>query len=685
MPTRTAVVIAITITIAGPAAAARAAGWTSAGQLSAADASVDTIATAVSNDTKDLFVAWRRDSNAVEVASRPPGGPFTVTPLPGPTTVSSVVVAAGPGGRAIVAWQANFTIYVADRSPGGTFTVIGAVSGTAYSVAATVTSDGTEIVAWSDATGAFARAKPPGGVFGSTSTLYTNAPGENAGVVAAASDSGGNTLVAHRTVLIVGSSYTSTLRTSRRTPGSGFEPAQTVTSANITGSGASRLFDRIHIGFDQAGDALLTASDSSMSTTSGTTTTTSSVIASWRPPGAGTWSPVQQLEPPRVSTSGGGPATGTTAYAPTSAVDPTGAATATWSVNGLPSSSTIRTASAPSGGAAFAPANDVASSTDSASRYGGSALAPQPGGAMLLMDFHAGAFESGLRPAGAAVFGPRTPFTPPGQDVNGSELITSSDRDGDVIAAWSVFDSTALKRRTWSATYDASPPAFGDLTVPASATAGAPVAMSAAATDTLSSVAAVAWTFGDGGAGDGNAVSHTYAAPGDYTVTATATDAAGNAVSATRSVAIAPAAAPAVERPVIRAFSISPKRFAVGARATAFTARTPRGTKLRYDVSAPGTVTVTFARLVSGRRSGKRCVKPTRRLRKHKRCTRAMKVKRGLIRSVAAGPGTIAFSGRLARTALARGRYRARIVETVTGAPAPSLPRTATFTVVRYM
>jgi hypothetical protein len=683
MTTRTSVVIAMALAITGPAAAAQAAGWTSAGQLTGADASVDIIATAMSNDTKDQFVAWRRDLNAVEVASRPPGGPFTVTPLPGPTSVSSVVVAAGPGGRAIVAWQADFKIYVADRSPGGAFTVLGPISGTAYSVAATVTSDGTEVVAWSDATGVSARAKPLGGVFGPTSTLYTNASGENTGVVAAASDASGNALVAHETVLAVGSSYTSTVRTSRRTPGSGFEPAQTVTSVNITGSPASRYIDRIRIGFDQAGNALLTGRDSSMSTSSGTTTTTSRVISSWRPPGAGAWSPVQELEPPRVSTSGSGPSTGTTAYAPTSAVDPTGAATASWTVNGLPSSSTIRTASAPSAGAAFAPATDVASSTDSASRYGGSALAPQAGGAMLLMDFHADTFESSLRPAGAAAFGPRTPFTPPGQDLYGGEPITSSDRDGDVIAAWSVLDSTATKVRTWGATYDASAPAFSNLTVPASATAGTPVAMSAAPTDALSAVGAVTWTFGDGSPGDGNAVSHTYAAPGDYTVTATATDAAGNAVSATRPVTVAPAAAPAVERPVIRTFSVAPKRFAVGARPTALTAKTPRGTKLRYDVSAAGTVKITFARLVAGRRSGKRCVKPTLRLRKHKRCTRAVKVKRGLTRSVPAGPGTLAFSGRLARAALARGRYRATIVETVTGGPAPSVPRTATFTVVR--
>jgi hypothetical protein len=684
MPTRTSLAIAMALAIAGPAAAAHAAGWTSAVQMTGPDATVDGLVTAMSADTKEQFAAWRDNLHSIAVASRPPGGTFTVTPLAGPTGVNPPVIATGADGRAIVAWQANGTIYVADRPPGGAFTVLGALTGTAYSTVVTVTSDGTEIMAWSDAAGAYARAKPAGGVFGSTSTLYTNLSGESTSVLDAASDPQGNALIAHEAV-VPNSPYTSTVRTSRRAPGSGFEPAQVVTSASVGGSGNSRLFDAIQVGFDAAGDALLTARDVMNSEVSpGVDGQTIRIVASWRPPGTAGWSAPQELEPPRVLATGGGPSTGTSAFGPMSAIEPSGAATVAWNVYGPPSSSGIRAAATTSPAAAFSPATDVASSTDNATRYGSVGLAGQRDGAVLLVGGHGTAFESGVRPAGAAAFGPLTPFTPPDQDLSTSGPVLASDPDGDTFASWRLYDAGATKFRAWGATYDASPPVLADISVPASATIGSPIAMSASATDVLTSVSSVSWTFGDGATADGTAVSHAYSAPGDQTVTVTATDAMGNAASATRTVTVAPVAIPAVARPVISKFGISPKRFAVGPRATALTAKkTPRGTKLRFSVSAAGTVKVSFARLVAGRRSGKRCVKPTHRLRKHKRCTRALKVKKGLTRRVAAGPGSIAFSGRLGPKALRRGNYRATITESVTGAPARSLPRSAKFKIVR--
>ena len=52
--------------------------------------------------------------------------------------------------------------------------------------------------------------------------------------------------------------------------------------------------------------------------------------------------------------------------------------------------------------------------------------------------------------------------------------------------------------------------------------------MAAAATDRVSPVS-MSWSFGDGGIATGGAVAHAFGAPGAFTVTATATDAAGNA------------------------------------------------------------------------------------------------------------------------------------------------------------
>jgi PKD domain len=73
-----------------------------------------------------------------------------------------------------------------------------------------------------------------------------------------------------------------------------------------------------------------------------------------------------------------------------------------------------------------------------------------------------------------------------------------------------------------------------------SATAGLPVSFSATASDLFSAVAPMTWSFGDGASGTGGTLTHRYAKPGTYTVTVTATDAVGNATSASREIAVAP-------------------------------------------------------------------------------------------------------------------------------------------------
>lgn len=90
---------------------------------------------------------------------------------------------------------------------------------------------------------------------------------------------------------------------------------------------------------------------------------------------------------------------------------------------------------------------------------------------------------------------------------------------------------------------DGTPPAV-DATVPASAVAGQAVALSASASDAWSSVSPVSWSFGDGAAATGDAVSHAWAAPGTYTVTATGADVLGNAASVTRTVVVTAAPVP---------------------------------------------------------------------------------------------------------------------------------------------
>jgi hypothetical protein len=94
-----------------------------------------------------------------------------------------------------------------------------------------------------------------------------------------------------------------------------------------------------------------------------------------------------------------------------------------------------------------------------------------------------------------------------------------------------------------AAGYDAAGPAITAFAVPAQATAGSPAAFSIRATDVWSPVGPAAWDFGDGATASGDDVSHTYAAPGPKAVSATVTDAAGNAASQSGGVDVRPAAA----------------------------------------------------------------------------------------------------------------------------------------------
>jgi hypothetical protein len=63
--------------------------------------------------------------------------------------------------------------------------------------------------------------------------------------------------------------------------------------------------------------------------------------------------------------------------------------------------------------------------------------------------------------------------------------------------------------------------------VPPSSAVGAPITLSAAA-GTTTAVKSYSWSFGDGQDAVGQSVTHSYAAPGSYTVTLTVTDAYGN-------------------------------------------------------------------------------------------------------------------------------------------------------------
>lgn len=118
-------------------------------------------------------------------------------------------------------------------------------------------------------------------------------------------------------------------------------------------------------------------------------------------------------------------------------------------------------------------------------------------------------------------------------------------------------------------------------------------------------------------------------------------------------------------RPAITAVQLSPATFAVARGATARVAgrsraRVPRGTRIRFTASEAAHVTLTFERRARGLRSGRRCVAPTRALRRAKAraCTRLVASGTLVRRNGRAGANVVAFSGRIGRDALRPGRHR---------------------------
>ena len=87
------------------------------------------------------------------------------------------------------------------------------------------------------------------------------------------------------------------------------------------------------------------------------------------------------------------------------------------------------------------------------------------------------------------------------------------------------------------------------------------------------------------------------------------------------------------------------------------TART-YGTAVRYSLNVDARVKFTVERAANGKRSGRRCVKPTRANRRARSCARYVAVAGSFSHSGRAGTNRLRFSGRLAGRKLAPGRYR---------------------------
>ncbi len=273
----------------------------------------------------------------------------------------------------------------------------------------------------------------------------------------------------------------------------------------------------------------------------------------------------------------------------------------------------------------------------------------------------------------AGQFGPITPLSSPGENAFSRSL--SGDGAGNFVELFSIDDggSSTLK----VAGYDGVAPRFDSLAVPSRTRTGVKTAFSAGTFDVWGPVT-TAWAFGDGGLAVGDSVTHTYGRTGGKrSVTATATDAAGNSTTDARAIQVKD-----VTRVVIWGARFRPRRFAVGRRSTALSAKLRHGSTLRFKLSERARVTVSFQRGVRGRRKGRRCVAP-RAAPGGRRCTRFVRARRArsLRRKGRAGANKVRFSGRLRGRRLRPGLYRAVLRATDTGG-LKAKPRRAPFRIV---
>jgi hypothetical protein len=251
---------------------------------------------------------------------------------------------------------------------------------------------------------------------------------------------------------------------------------------------------------------------------------------------SGTWSAAVKLSDPTVASE-----------QPHLALDDNGNGAATWVAGGQLQSSVRAglggfTAPKPLSGTtgSFGTSQAIAASDD------GDAMAAFVG----MSNGNDAIFSARRRPN--TDFGEVTPVvvTPPGgsEGVGGPDI--ALDDQGNGFAVWSHGLSTpgGFIATAQVAGYDSVAPAITGVTVPGSGTAGQPVTMSAAAADRMSGVA-LHFDFGDGAGADGGSVGHIYGAAGAYTVTVTATDAAGNHSSAARTIQIAAAPPPPAAGP----------------------------------------------------------------------------------------------------------------------------------------
>ncbi len=172
-------------------------------------------------------------------------------------------------------------------------------------------------------------------------------------------------------------------------------------------------------------------------------------------------------------------------------------------------------------------------------------IAEDPAGDMLVgyFDPEDDAAHASFRPAGGLFSAPQqvSPLKEAVNPSSGSEALglgVAIDAQGDGVFGFDTIDGAETLAS--ASLLDAVGPLLTELSIPATATAGRPVAFSVAPLDQLSGLGSTTWSFGDASAASGASVTHTFANPGTYTVAVTATDTLGNATTQTGEITVLP-------------------------------------------------------------------------------------------------------------------------------------------------
>jgi PKD repeat protein len=267
-------------------------------------------------------------------------------------------------------------------------------------------------------------------------------------------------------------------------------------------------------------------------------------------------------------------------------------------------------------------------------------------------------FDGSSSDGDAPVVSYRWSFSDGSPDANGATVAHVLTKQGTNTVTLTVTDSNGQTAQASEAFFIAGQyPQARFAWSPSTVFAGDPVPFDGtASTDADGTIASYDWQWGDATSDDHSAKpAHAFAKPGTYQVALFVLDDNTQSGAVIHNVTVVPLVAPAFSHAAVTNAS-----FRVGSGPTAIVAKAPKGTRFRFTLKAPAKVTIAIARRGKGRR------------------VKAGKLTRAHLHN---GPNTIAFSGRIGRRALKRGRYTATL--TASNAKGKAKPVTVRFTIVK--